>query len=61
MAIFAKNCKNRQIVKALNFKGFERYLRCIFATTSMCVVFDRKNKKSLDRPKREKYSPAGQI
>ena len=38
MAIFAKICKNRQILKALIFKGFERYLRCIFATTSMCVV-----------------------
>lgn len=43
MAIFAKICKNRQIVKALNFKGFERYLRCILTTTSMCVVLDRKN------------------
>ena len=43
MAIFAKICKNRQILKALIFKGFERYLRCIFATTSMCVVLDRKN------------------
>jgi hypothetical protein len=38
MAIFAKICKNRQILKALIFKGFERYLRCIFATTSMCEV-----------------------
>ena len=37
MAIFAKIRKNRQIVKTLNFKGFEHYLRCIFATTSMCV------------------------
>ena len=35
MAIFAKIRKNRQILKALIFKGFERYLRCIFATTSM--------------------------
>jgi hypothetical protein len=43
MAIFAKICKNRQILKALIFKGFERYLRCIFATTSMCVGVDRKN------------------
>ena len=102
MAIFAKIRKNRQILKALIFKGFERYLRCIFATTcrpavpgsciaiartprplwqtvsiadqastasrllrrqhaSMCVVFDRKNKKGLGRPRREKYIPAGQI
>jgi len=38
MAIFAKICKNRQILEALIFKGFERYLRCIFATTSMCDV-----------------------
>ena len=43
MAIFAKIRKNRQILKALIFKGFERYRRCIFATTSMCVVLDRKN------------------
>ena len=43
MAIFAKICKNRQIVKALNFKGFGHYFLCIFATTSMCVVLDRKN------------------
>ena len=41
MAIFAKICKNRQIVKALIFKAFERYLRCIFATTSMWLDCSR--------------------
>jgi hypothetical protein len=43
MAIFAKICKNRQIVKALNFKGFEHYFFNILHTTSMCVVLDGKN------------------
>ena len=41
MAIFAKICKNRQIVKALNFKGFGHYCLCIFATTSMWLDCSR--------------------
>lgn len=40
---FRAHCYGYSIVKALNFKGFVRYRRCIFATTSMCIVLDRKN------------------
>ena len=43
MAIFAKIRKNRQILKVLIFKAFERYRRCIFATTSMCDYIKVKN------------------
>ena len=55
MAIFAKICKNRQIVKALNFKGFGHYFLCIFATTSIMVkdtILERKQPRFTETRKR---------